>query len=143
MTSVAIMHYTNKIILKLIEKGTCPKSKSSTCLKRSCIVQNTIKRFRQSGEISVAKSQNILLDAWNLWAHRQHLYVLDITAWAQECFQNHCVIQKIQVKSLLCKEESKLFCVRQILSFCLYGNGHGHPIHSRGEGPSDLLSALS
>ncbi len=61
----------------------------------SSIVHNIIKRFRETGEISVRKGQGRrpLLDAHGLRARRRHCIthrhdsVIDITKWAQEYFQ--------------------------------------------------------
>ncbi len=61
----------------------------------SSTVHNIIKRFRETGEISVCKGQGRrpLLDAYGLVALRQHCIthrhdsVIDITKWAQEYFQ--------------------------------------------------------
>ncbi len=59
----------------------------------SSTVHNIIKRWRETGEISVCKGQGRrpLLDARGLRALRQHCItndsVIDITKWAQEYFQ--------------------------------------------------------
>ncbi len=61
----------------------------------SSTVHNIIKRFRETGEISVRKGRGrrSLLDAHRLQALRRHCIthlhdsVIDITKWAQEYFQ--------------------------------------------------------
>ncbi len=63
----------------------------------SSTVLNIIKRFRETGEISVRKGQRrrALLDAHGLRALRRHCIthqhdsVIDISKWTQEYF-NHC-----------------------------------------------------
>ncbi len=56
----------------------------------SSTVHNIIKRFRETGEISVRKGKGRipLLDAHGLWALRRHRHdsVIGITKWAQEYF---------------------------------------------------------
>ncbi len=77
-------------------------------------VHNIIKRFRETGEISVRKGQGQkpLLDARGIWARRQHCIthrhdsVIDITKWAQEYIQkplsvNTCHLQ-MPTKALPC-----------------------------------------
>ncbi len=79
----------------------------------SSTVHNIIKRFRESGEISVRKGQcrRPLLDACDLRALRWycithwHDSVIDITKWAQEYFQKplsvntiHCAICRCKLK---------------------------------------------
>ena len=61
------------------------------------------KSFRKSGDMSVRKGhlQELILDAPNLWAHRQHCTknshdsVMKITAWAQEHFQKSLSVSTV------------------------------------------------
>ncbi len=70
----------------------------------SSTVHNIIKRFRETGEISVRKGQGRrpLLDARGLRALRRHCIthqhdsVIDITKWAQEYFQNPLSVNTIR-----------------------------------------------
>ncbi len=70
----------------------------------SSTVHNIIKRFRETGEISVRKGQGQrpLLDARGLRALRRHCIthrhdsVIDITKWAQEYFQNLLSVNTIR-----------------------------------------------
>ncbi len=67
-------------------------------------MHNIIKRFRETGEISIRKGQGRrpLLDARNLRALRQHCIthrhdsVIDITKWAQEYFQKPLSVNSIR-----------------------------------------------
>ncbi len=69
----------------------------------SSTLLNIIKRFRETGEISVHKGQDrrALLDARGLQALRQHCItlrhdsVIDITKWAQEYFQKPLSVNTI------------------------------------------------
>ncbi len=81
------------------------KSSNSSFLIQisSSTVHNIIKRFRESGEISVRKGQGRrpLLDAhglralrWHCITHR-HDSVTDITKWAQEYFQKPLLVNTI------------------------------------------------
>ncbi|MGL4878608.1 hypothetical protein [Paraclostridium dentum] len=86
-------------------------------------VYTIIKRFRESGPISVCKGQGrrSKLDAHDLLTLRQHCIknnhdsLLDITAWAQEHFQKslsvntvRCAIQKCQIKLYHAKKKPYL-----------------------------------
>ncbi len=78
-------------------------------------VHNIIKRFRETGEISVHKGQGRrpLLDARGLRALRrhcithQHDYVIDITKWAQEYFQKPLSVNTICCA--ICRGQLKLY----------------------------------
>ncbi len=85
----------------------------------SSTVHNFIKRFRETGEISVCKGQGRrpLLDARGLRALRRHCIthqhdsVIDITKWSQEYFQKPLSVNTIrraicrcQLKALSCKK---------------------------------------
>ncbi len=87
----------------------------------SSTVHNIIKRFRETGEISVRKGQGRrpLLDARGLRALRRHCIthrhdsVIDITKWAQENFQKPLSVNTIRraicqmpTKALSCKKEA-------------------------------------
>ncbi len=76
-------------------KNNIPQCQIAKALQiSSSIVHNIIKRFRETGEISVRMGQGRrpLLDARGLWALRRHCIthrhdsVIDITKWAQEYF---------------------------------------------------------
>ncbi len=79
----------------------------------SSTVHNTIKIFRETGEISVRKGQGRrpLLDANGLRGLRQHCithrhdFVIDITKWAQEYFQKPLSLER-STKALSCKKEA-------------------------------------
>ncbi len=77
----------------------------------SSTVHNIIKRFRETGEISVCKGQGRrpLLDARGLWALRRHCIthrhdsVIDITKWAQEYFQKPLSVNTIRRANCRCQ----------------------------------------
>ncbi len=76
---------------------------------------NIIKRFRETGEISVHKGQGRrpLLDARGLRALRRHCIthrhdsVIDITKWAQEYFQKPLSVNTI--RRAICRFQLKLY----------------------------------
>ncbi len=78
-------------------------------------VHNIIKRFRETGEISVHKGQGRrpLLDACGLQALRRHCIthwhdsVIDITKWAQEYFQKPLPVNTIH--RAICRCQLKLY----------------------------------
>ncbi len=87
-----------KVCKKIVEyfKNNVPQRQIAKALQiSSSTVHNTIKSFRETGEISVRKGQGRrpLLDGRGLRALRQHCIthrhdsVIDITKWAQEYFQ--------------------------------------------------------
>ncbi len=71
----------------------------------SSTVHHIIKRFRETGEISVRKRQGRIpfLDAHGPWDLRRHCithrndYVIDITKWAQEYFQKPLSVNTIRL----------------------------------------------
>ncbi len=81
----------------------------------SSTVHNIIKRFRESGEISVRKGQGRrpLLDARGLRALRRHCIthrhdsVIDITKWVQEYFQKPLSVNTI--RHAICRCQLKLY----------------------------------
>ncbi len=81
----------------------------------SSTVHNIIKRFRETGEISVRKGQGRrpLLDACGLRALRRHCIthrhdsVIDITKWAQEYFQKPLLVNTIC--RAICRCQLKLY----------------------------------
>ncbi len=77
----------------------------------SSTVHNIIKRFRETGEISVhkGKGRRPLLDAHGLRALRQHWHdsVIDITKWAQEYFQKPLSVNTI--RRAICRCQLKLY----------------------------------
>ncbi len=83
---------------KIVEyfKNNVPQCQIAKALQiSSSTVHNIIKRFRETGEISVRKGQGRrpLLDARDLRAFRRHCIthrhdsVIDITKWAHEYYQ--------------------------------------------------------
>ncbi len=86
------------------------------CKSHQCsTVHNIIKRFRETGEISVRKGQGQrpLLDARGLPALRRHFIthrhdsVIDITKWAQEYFQKPLSVNTI--RRAICRCQLKLY----------------------------------
>ncbi len=81
----------------------------------SSTVHNIIKRFRETGEISVRKGQGRrpLLDARGLQALRRHCIthrhdsVIDITKWAQEYFQKPLSVNT--TRRAICRCQLKLY----------------------------------
>ncbi len=72
----------------------------------SSTVRNIVKRFRETGEISVHKGQGRrpLLDAHGLRALRHlHDFVIDITKWAQEYFQKPQSVNTIHRATCRCQ----------------------------------------
>ncbi len=78
-------------------------------------MHNIIKRFRETGEISVREGQGRrpLLDVSGLWALRWHCIthrhdsVIDITKWAQEYFQKP--LSENTICSAICRCQLKLY----------------------------------
>ncbi len=92
---------------KIVEyfKNNIPQCQIVKALQiSSSTVHNIIKRFRETGEISVHKGQGPrpLLDARGLRALRRHCIthwhdsVIDITKWAQEYFQKPLSVNTIR-----------------------------------------------
>ncbi len=81
----------------------------------SSTVHNIIKRFKETGEISVRKGQGWrpLLDARGLQALRRHCIthrydsVIDITKWAQEYFQKPLSVNT--TRRAICRCQLKLY----------------------------------
>ncbi len=108
---------------KIVEyfKNKIPQRQIAKALQiSSYTVHNIIKRFRETGEISVHKGQGRrpMLDARGLRALRRHCIthwhdsVIDITKWAQEYFQKPLSVNnppchlQMSTKALSCKKEA-------------------------------------
>ncbi len=101
-----VEYFKNNVLQRQIAKAL--QISSST-------VHNIIKRFRETGEISVrkGKSWRLLLDAhgcralrWHCITHR-HDSVIDITKWAQEYFQKPPTVNTIH--HAICRCQLKLY----------------------------------
>ncbi len=103
---------------KIVEyfKNSVPQRQIAKALQiSSSTVHNIIKRFRETGEISVRKKQGRrpLLDAYGLRALRRHCIthrhdsVIDITKWAQEYFQKPLLVNTI--RRAICGCQLKLY----------------------------------
>ncbi len=87
-----------------ILKNNVPQCQIAKALQISSSTVHNIKRFRETGEISVRKGQGRrpLLDARGLRALRRHCIthrhdsVIDITKWAQEYFQKPLSVNAIR-----------------------------------------------
>ncbi len=97
-------------------KNNVPQCQIAKALQiSSSTVHNIIKRFRETGEISVHKGQGRrpLLDARGLRALRRHCIthrhdsVIDITKWAQEYFQKPLSVNTI--RRAICRFQLKLY----------------------------------
>ncbi len=97
-------------------KNNVPQRQIAKALQiSSSMVHNIIKRFRETGEISVRKGQGRkpLLDARGLQALRRHCIthrhdsVIDITKWAQEYFQKPLSVNTIH--RAICRCQLKLY----------------------------------
>ncbi len=97
-------------------KNNVPQRKIAKALQiSSSTVHNFIKRFRETGEISVRKGQGRrpLLDARGLQVLRRqcithrHVSVIDITKWAQEYFQEPLSVNTI--RRAICRCQLKLY----------------------------------
>ncbi len=106
-----------KVRKKIVEyfKNNVPQRQIAKALQISSTVHNIIKRFRETGEISVRKGQGwrLLLDArglralgWHCITHR-HDSVIDITKWAQEYFQKPLLVNTIG--RAICRCQLKLY----------------------------------
>ncbi len=103
---------------KIVEyfKNNVPQHQIAKALQiSSSTVHNIIKRFRESGEISVRKGQGRrpLLDArglralrWHCITHR-HDSVIEITKWAQEYIQKPLSVNTI--RRAICKNQLNLY----------------------------------
>ncbi len=107
-----------RVCKKIMEyfKNNVPQHQIAKALQiSSSTVHNIIKRFRETGEISVRKGQGRrpLLDARGLRALRQHCTthrhdsVIDITKWAQEYFQKPLSVNTIC--RAICRCQLKLY----------------------------------
>ncbi len=103
---------------KIVEyfKNSVPQHQIAKALQiSSSTVHNIIKRFGETGEISVRKGQGQrpLLDARGLRALRRHCIthrhdsVIDITKWAQEYFQKPLLVNT--VRRAICRCQLKLY----------------------------------
>ncbi len=103
---------------KIVEyfKNNVPQRQIAKALQiSSSTVHRIIKRFRETGEISVRKGQGWrpLLDGRGLRALRRHCIthrhdsVIDITKWAQEYFQKPLSINTI--RHAICRCQLKLY----------------------------------
>ncbi len=103
---------------KIVEyfKNNIPQRQIAKALQiSSSTVHNIIKRFRETGKISVHKGQGQrpLLDARGLQALRRHCInhrhdsVIDITKWAQEYFQKPLSVNTI--RHAICRCQLKLY----------------------------------
>ncbi len=101
-------------------KNNVPQCQIAKALQiSSSTVHNIIKRFRETGEISVRKGQGqrSLLDAHGLWALRRHYIthrhdsVIDITKWAQEYFQKPLSVNTICCA--ICRCQLKLYYAKR------------------------------
>ncbi len=103
---------------KIVEyfKNNVPQCQTVKALQiSSSTVHNTIKRFRDTGEISVCKGQDRipLLNVRSLRALRRHCIthqhdsVIDITQWAQEYFQKPLSVNTIH--RAICRCQLKLY----------------------------------
>ncbi len=109
---------------KIVEyfKNNVPQRQITKALQiSSSTVHNIIKRFRETGEISVRKGQGRrpLLDARGLRALRRHCIshlhylVIDITKWAQEYFQKPLSVNTI--RRAICRCQLKLYHAKRKL----------------------------
>ncbi len=95
-----------RVYKKIVEyfKNNVPQCQIAKALQiSSSTVHNIIKRFRETGEISVhmKQGQRPLLDAHDLWDLRPHCIthlhdsVIGISKWAQEYFQKPLLVNTI------------------------------------------------
>ncbi len=107
-----------RVCKKIVEyfKNNVPQCQIAKALQiSSSTVHNIIKRFRETGEISVHKGQGRrpLLDARGLQALRRHCIthrhdsVIHITKWAQEYFQKPLSVNTIH--RAFCRCQIKLY----------------------------------
>ncbi len=112
-------------------RDTYPTRRDET--NSSSILHNIIKRFRETGEISVRKGQGWrpLLDARGLLALRQYCItndsVIEINKWAQEYFQKPLSVNTIH--HAICRYQLKLYhakrkpCENMVQKRCRVGQG--------------------
>ncbi len=107
-----------RVCKKIVEyfKNNVPQYQIAKSLQiSSSTVHNIIKRFKESGEISVREGlgRRPLLDAHGLRALRRHCVthwhdsVIDITKWAQEYFQKPLSVNTI--RCAICRCQLKLY----------------------------------
>ncbi len=106
-----------RVCKKIMEyfKNNVPQRQIAKALQISSSTVHIIKRFRETGEISVRKGQGQrpLLDARGLWALRRHCIthqhdsVIDIPKWAQEYFQKPLSVNTI--RRAICRCQLKLY----------------------------------
>ncbi len=99
-----------RVLKKIVEYNQCQIAKALQI--SSSTVHNIIKRFRETGEISVRKGQGRrhLLDACGLRPSNdthQHDSVIDITKWAQDYFQKPLSVNTIC--RAICRCQLKLY----------------------------------
>ncbi len=111
-----------RVSKKIVEyfKNNVPQRQNAKALQiSSSTVHNIIKSFRETGEISVRKVQGRrpLLDVRGLRALRRHCIthrhdsVIDITKWAQECFQKPLSVNTI--RHAICRCQLKLYYAKR------------------------------
>ncbi len=107
-----------RVCKKIVEyfKNNVPQHQIANALQiSSSAVHNIIKRFRETGEITLRKGQGWrpLLDARGLRALRRncithrHDSLIDITKWAQEYFQKPLSVNTI--RRAICRRQLKLY----------------------------------
>ncbi len=107
-----------RVCKKIMEyfKNNVPQCQITKALQiSSSTVDNIIKRFRETGDISVRKGQGrrSLLDARDLRAFRRHCIthrhdsVIDITKWVQEYLQKPLSVNTI--RRAICRCQLKLY----------------------------------
>ncbi len=110
-----ICERVRKKIVEYLENNV-PQCQIAKALQiSSSTMHNIIKRFRETGEISVCKGQGQrpLLDARGLRALRRHCIthqhdsVIDITKWAQEYFQKPLLVNTI--RRAICRCQLNLY----------------------------------
>ncbi len=95
-----ICERVRKTIVENFKNNVLQRQITKALLISSSTAHNIIKRFRETGEISVRKGP--LLDARGLRALRRHCIthrhdsVIDITKWAQEYFQKQLSVNTIR-----------------------------------------------
>ncbi len=110
-----ICERVRKKIVEYFKKNVPQRQIAKALQISSSTVHNIIKRFRETGEISVRKGQGRrpLLDARGLRALRRHCIthqhdsVIDITKWALEYFQKPLSVNTI--RRAICRCQLKLY----------------------------------
>uniref|UniRef100_A0A803JIP4 Transposase Tc1-like domain-containing protein n=1 Tax=Xenopus tropicalis TaxID=8364 RepID=A0A803JIP4_XENTR len=119
-------------IVEQYQKGVTQRKIAKILHLSSSTVHNIIRRFRESGTISVRKGQGrkTILDARDLRALKRHCTtnrnatVKEITEWAQEYFQKplsvntiHCAIHLCQLKLYSAKKKPFLSKIHKLSRF--------------------------